>query len=541
MPQLFARLICCLLAAILALSTGCASTQVSLIVSRDVKTEKLNVVYRFSRPVDVLSFETEGGPIRRYWTPLTEGVEIRGDTAVSTRRRVDEMRFAIRPDELQFDRVNPGMYVLGGGAVFNISYLLPDSARFVHELQVAAPGEALVTDHVRTRLDARPELVTDRRGFAYLGPSRAVRQEGRVVVVAPAAVDAPILDVVSSLFSSAASFYAEFADPPLHAPRIYLAVDDTDKLGQAYRRGTVLGNALAVYLAGSDWLNADLDSGRQHKRFAKFIRHETFHLFQGGHHSPSDDGHRSAWLWEGSAEYFAARLGAVQDGEAQPAVQELGTECLKALLDEPLVRDGVGHIGKAPYACGHFLIAATALLSEDRDRAVAEIWKEMLDPDGVHGSMWTTDEFFDVARAQGTEAALDEVATLVIDTPGVERWDGIAAKLRKFVPDIDIPISDVVAAAEALDLVSRLITSHCRGASGFWNHEDSITLDASDCTDGLIDRAEVTGVESRPFGEPTAWLDTFKARCAAGEVIRFQLRDGSQMVVPCSPRRIQNP
>lgn len=58
-----------------------------------------------------------------------------------------------------------------------------------------------------------------------------------------------------------------------------------------------------------------------------------------------------------------------------------------------------------------------------------------------------------------------------------------------------------------------VVGSYCRGASGFWNHEDSITLDASDCTGGLVDRAEFTGVEFHPFSEPTAWLlDTFKAR-----------------------------
>ena len=110
------------------------------------------------------------------------------------------------------------------------------------------------------------------------------------------------------------------------------------------------------------------------------------------------------------------------------------------------------------------------------------------------------------------------------------------------MPGIDISISpDVIALAEALDLVFRLVGSHCNDASGFWNHEDSITPDASDCTGGLIDRAEVMGVESHPFGEPTAWLDAFKARCAAGEPIRFRLRDDSEMPVPCNPRRIQHP
>ena len=528
-------------AATLILGAGCTSTEVSLTLSPDAHTNNLNVVYRFSEPVDVLFFETDAGPIRSYWTPLTEGVEIRGDTAMSTRGRIDEMRFAIRPDERQFDRVNPGAYVLGGGAVFNTGYLLPDSARFDHELLVDAPGATLVTDHVYTRLDAEPEAVTDRTGFAYVGPGAAVRRDRNVVVVAPDLIATPVIDLVSTMFSSAADYYTEFAAPPVLPPRIYVALDNVDEPGRSYR-GTVLGNALAVYLSGKDWLQPDLDPDELRGRIAGFIRHETFHFFQGEHHSPDDDQHSSAWLWEGSAEYFAAKLGTLQDGEGQPALQELGTKCLMALFDEPLVRNGTGHMGDAPYACGHFIVATAATLTKDPDRAIAAIWEGMLDPAGVHGSAWTTGEFFEVARAKGADAALDDIANLIIHTPGIERWDDVTATLRVVEPLIDISIPpDVMAEVEALDLLFRLITSHCTGASGFWNHGDSITLDASDCTGGLIDRAEITGVESHPFGDPTAWLDTFKARCAAGEAIRFQLRDGSEMPVPCSPRRIEQP
>ena len=542
MPQPITKCVRSLFAAaILPLGAGCTSSDVLLTLSQDAKTNNLDIVYRFSRPVDALSFETNGGPIRGYWTPLTQGVEMRGDTAASTRGPIKEIRFAIRPDELQFDRVNPGMYVLGSGGVVNIGYLLPDSEQFDHELQVVAPGATLVTDHVDTRLDARPEVVADRTGFAYLGPDRAVRRDRNVVVVAPDIIATQILDLVSSLFSSAADYYAEFGDLPFLPPRIYLTLGDTDESDRSYR-GTVLGNALAVYVGGSDWLRTGHGSGQQRKGIAKFIRHETFHFFQGDLHSPRDDRHRSAWLWEGSAEYFAARLGAVQDRETRPTLRETGMECLMALMDQPLVRDGTGHMGDAPYACGHFLIATTALLSEDPDRAIAAIWEGMLDPGGVHGSKWTTEEFFDVARTRGTDAVLDDLATLVIDTTGIERWDDVTAMLGRFVPGIDISIPpDAMAAPEALDLVSRLVASHCNGASGFWNHKDSITLDASDCAGGLIDRAEVTGIESHPFGEPTAWLDPFRARCAAGESIRFQLRDGSEMPVPCNSRRIQQP
>ena len=528
-------------AGLVTLSAGCTSTDVLITLSQDAGTNNLNVVYRFSAPVDMLSFETDAGPVRRFWTPLTQGVEMRGDTAASNRGLIDEMRFAIRPDEIQFDRVNPGVYVVGNGIVFNIGYLLPDSAHFDHELQVDAPGATFVTDQIHTRLEAEPQAVTDLVGFAYVGPGAAVRRDRNVVVVAPAAITTPALDLVSALFSSAADHYAQFAAPPLLPPRIYLALDNVDEPGRS-SRGTVLGSGLAIYLSGKDWLQADRDLDELRGRIARFIRHETFHFFQGEHRSAGDDQHRSAWLWEGSAEYFAAQLGALQDGVGQPTVQELGIECLMALLDEPLVRDGTGHMGNAPYACGHFLVATAALLSKDPDRAIAAIWKEMLDPAGVHGSRWTTDEFIDVARAQGTAAVLDEIATLVIDTPGVERWDNVTAALRNFVPDVEISIPpDVMAELEAHDLLFRLIISHCRGPSGFWNHEDSITLDAPDCSGGLIDRAEVTGVESHPFGEPSAWLDPFKARCAAGEAIRFQLRDGSEMPVPCNPRRIQHP
>ena len=529
--------------AILILSGSCATNYVAITLSGGADANTLNVTYRFSKPVDVLYFETDGGhggPIRSYWTPLSEGVEMHGDTAVSTQGRIDEMRFAVGPDERQFDRHNPGMYVLGRGAVINIGYLKPDSARFDHEFRVFEPGATFVTDRLNSHLNAKPKVLTDPTGFAYLGPSVAVLSDRNVLIVASDAINAAFLELISSLFSSSADYYERFAEPPILPPRIFIAHDDADDPNRGYR-GTVLGNALAIYLTG-DWTRADQEASKQRARIARFIRHETFHFFQGVHHSPSDDQHRSAWLWEGSAEYFAAQIGTVEDGDSQPTVQELGMDCLKALFDEPLVQDGTGHMGDAPYSCGHFMVATAALLSTDPDRSVAAIWEGMLDPNGLHGRAWTTHEFFEVAEAYGASAELDRIAKLVIDTPGFERWEEITAMLRKSIPHIDISLPpEVLAAGDAIDLVFQLVTSHCTGGSGFWNHGNSITLDASDCTGGLIDRAEITHVESHPIDEPTAWLDTFKTRCMSGEAIRFQLRDGLEMPVPCSPRRIKQP
>lgn len=522
-------------AILLCVDIPCQGSQVTLTISPETGTNNLNIAYSFSKPVNELSFETEGRSIRAFWTPITKGVELRGELAVSIQGNVDEMRFMIRPDDVQFDRVNPGMYALGDGVVVNLGYLVPDPSKFHTALFVAAPDKVLVTDHLFVEIDAQPEKVSERTGFAYIGPGEAIEQRQNVVVVAPITVNAPIVDLFVDVFSTAADFYANFAQPPSQPPRIFLAFKDMDVAGNYYR-GTVIDNALAVYLKGNDWLKSEIDSGQRHTTIARFIRHETFHFFQGSRFSAIDDRHSSAWLTEGTAEYFANRLTHTEDNTAQITFEDIAMDCVMELIDEPLVQDGIGQKGKAPYVCGRYLIEATSLMSKSPDEAIQSIWEAMLHPESTHGILWTTEEFFSVAEDLGVAEHLEDLASLVIHSSGIERWNSATQLLRKFIPDIDISIPlEIIQASEAIDLVFQLVTSYCDGRGGFWNHGDYIILDAPDCSGGLVDKAEIAIVESHPFGEPTKWLDPFKERCANGESIRFGLRNGSTLEVECVP------
>ena len=521
------------------ISGVCWATNVALTISPKVSSNSLFVVYQFSQPIDELKFDISGASVRAFWTPLTEGVELCARSAVSTQGQTDRMEFEVRPDDVQFDRVNPGMYALGKGMVLNIGYMIPDPSKFELEVFVDAPGTVLVSDHLLMNLDRHQTTMAVRAGFVYIGPSSSINLKQHVVVVAEEQIGIPIVELISDLYSSAADYYAGFAEVPSHSPRIYLALDNLEKQGSAYR-GTVIGNALAVYLEGSDWLQTELTLDHKRKAISRFIRHETFHFFQGERHSSGDDRHRSAWLTEGSAEYFANLLERSEDGYTKNSLEDIALECVMSLIDEPLVQDGAGQKGDAPYVCGRFLLETTALMSKEPDSSIEAIWQAILDPSSSHGSKWTTDEFFDVAQATGTDRSLKDIANLVIETPGIERWAAATRILGKFAPNIDISIPlEVIQGMEATELIFQLITSHCEGPAGFWNNEDSITLDASDCAGGLIDRAEVKDIESHSFGDPAKWLDVFKARCTENKPIRFGLQDGSTMEVDCNAQVIE--
>ena len=84
----------------------------------------------------------------------------------------------------------------------------------------------------------------------------------------------------------------------------------------------------------------------------------------------------------------------------------------------------------------------------------------------------------------------------------------------------------------------QLLANHCSGPHGYWSDEESITLDASNCSEesGLQDKAKVIGIESHPIWEADKWFDTFKSKCANGKKITFHLENEKALLVPCNIR-----
>lgn len=481
----------------------------------------VSVLYRLDRPVSALVFAV-GAPFREAaWH--AEGGRVRKQSVHFDMPRVS-VRLDIEADPRMYDRVNPGMYDLGHGVLLHADYLELDASLFDIRFHIDAPGQVLVTDDIVQPLSARFDWL-EPGGFTYLGDAAGLTEHGRITIVASQNVSLPLREIIADRFTRAADYFADrLSSSARHAPRLFVLVSKGD--GRNHR-GTAFNSAIALHLQGDAWQDPDAELVA---RLEQLAFHEMFHLYQGSLFVPAGeyDNHRAAWVSEGAADYFAAEL----DESGQPPMQRLFGQCAEQLGSRPLIADGRGRQGKAPYQCGHFLHRTMVALTGKPD-GLAEVWRHITDPDGTHGVKWTPDEYLAVVRGFPGGERFSDLASMILHHDGIERWHSVAAIISMEIEPIEV-LHEEVAMAEGKRLISELLGRHCRGRNGFWSQPGSITLDAPDCGGGLVDKAVIVGVESLPFNSPSAWIERFRNRCESGEAVRLSVDDGTTLTVDCT-------
>ena len=253
-------------------------------------------------------------------------------------------------------------------------------------------------------------------------------------------------------------------------------------------------------------------------------------MFSGQLHVEKDDQHRSAWLTEGAAEYFGGALDSKRRNAAGEPIQELFNQCLSATGSQPVNSQGHSAISHATYRCGEFLIGALSLMLGD-SHSVSSVWLEMLQPDSLNGTAFSTDEIFDIVQRLGI-VHFESIADLTLNQEGLARWQKIQSEMAGTGADVEFTYIQAVR-AEGTRLIRQLLTRHCRGASGFKSDESLLTLYTPNCSGGFKDSAEVVQIESHPIRNVGAWVNSIVDRCSRAESIMFTLKDGDEMPIHC--------
>ena len=149
-------------------------TQVSINLSHLHSGPGIKVDYQFSHPVTEFLFEVPAPRIRgANWvlkTPDTIFTEQSAVSAQPTRRLV----FEIHPDQTVLDSMDPGMYVLDNGIVFDLDYLPGAKALYETSLIINAPGSTFISTSHDVALSTELFKIVNPFGLAYLGDSEPV-------------------------------------------------------------------------------------------------------------------------------------------------------------------------------------------------------------------------------------------------------------------------------------------------------------------------------------------------------------------------------
>ena len=146
----------------------------------------------------------------------------------------------------------------------------------------------------------------------------------------------------------------------------------------------------------------------------------------------------------------------------------------------------------------------------------------------------------ETARSQAEEfgtaeflAALSDAsaAHLVLDAQVEGRWDKIRGRLADLgVTVVNAPTDQQLMAAALFHVAEANCTT---GSYGFYNEPGALKLDGENCGP-LSGGPIIDSVEGfNPQADSQAMFDAVKARCAAGQSVRYRARDGRSLEAAC--------
>jgi len=513
---------------------GCASnfatspasqTHISAIIEPLPSANGISLSYQFDQPVDNFSFQHKARGIRKIaWTVQTPNVELIDDAVRSLSGPLNQIAFSIRPENQWFDG-DPGLVVLGNGVVFDMDYILVDENSFSTSIFVNAPEATLISNSLDVALSSEPHEIVNPKGFAYLGDSNLV-ERNLSTIVAAREFEAPLVSLLDSLLVDITNYYANLLSREItHQPKIFLFIEEDQPLGF---KGFVNGNIAAIHLQGKPWLE---HNDRALNQLANYIQHEAFHMVGGRLENDVDSRQRSVWLTEGAAEYFSRKLNSEGSIDYSVSIQTLFDRCLALIASQPLTKMELPTEARIPPICGEFLVSIVPLLLDDPE-SLTSIWSEMLKPGSRHGTKLSVSEFYEVVERRG-DKRYEGIAALLLNTPGLARWQKIAEALN----DVGVEISvtrEQLTTAEGTRLIHKLLAQHCRGPRAFRTEGSVLIMITPDCSGGFHDEARVIEIESHPLANVAAWVEQFTLRCSRNESVRFLLQDGSEISPQCS-------
>lgn len=501
------------MATVVAMTCGVATPalaqQAALVEARSAPGG-VAVTWRLAEPTTRVAF-LDQNIVRTEWTVTTPGLTLT-DGVLEGDAPFQAFEILIAPDATERDRGYLALTPIGTGRILY--------------------GPAVILQGMDAELTARTAegeaaLPTTRqeRGHVYLGPVGNIEVHPGAKVVQGETVSPRLAGIMRDGFAAAQAFYGGRLGRDLPYEPVLLVT--TDSPGPTAFRGDVTDSGvISTRFHGSAWENpsADVAVG-----LTTFVWHEAFHLWNG-HRLENRDGEAAPWLHEGGAEYgalaAAVSTGAVTEAAGRESLSQRLNGCRKALGDRDYDPARL-RSGSAVYDCGTVVQWLADLETRQASLGVLDIfdlWKDVLDQ-GMASDGYGVAEFR--ARPEAERAV-----ALLMDGPGAERWEGVAARLAA----LGVVLEEKPSPDEyRLAALFHLNGENCAGGStGFYRTEQGVRLDTGDKCGVLSGDPLLAAVEGHdPMAEATAMFFAVQARCVAALSVRVMTQEGAMIEAKC--------
>lgn len=467
-------------------------------------SEGMVVRYALSASSDSFAF-ADKDIIRDQWRVTTPGLKL-SDGVVTGDGPISGFELMITPDLAEVDRVYVGLSRTGNGFVLYGPGL---------------KGEGISTT-LRAEIDGASVAVPSSDaidGYVFVGPKDYVADYGDALVIAPPQLASELDQSIRNEFAGSRAFYrSRLGIAPTLKPVLVVSVDSPGP--SAFRGDVTDTGVISLRFKGEGWRSAQ-------EEVSPFVWHEAFHLWNG-HGVHNRDGDTAPWLHEGSAEYAAitgpVSSGGMSEDQARARMSTKMNGCRRTYQNaggrRPALRSG-----SAVYDCGTVVqwIADLELRHAGKGDFFS-LWGRMLETARSQADGFGTAEFL---------AALSDTSAvhLVLDPQVEGRWD----KIRDRLTDLGVTVvnapTDQEFMAAALFHVAK---ANClTGSYGFYNEPGALKLDGENCGP-LSGGPIIDSVEGfNPQADGQAMFDAVKARCAAGQSVRYRTRDGRTLEAAC--------
>lgn len=373
----------------------------SVVITVAPHEDGVRVVYELPEATDRVALVRSDELRRDEWRVTTAGVRLVDDALVGDAPRTS-IEVVIPPDTIEVDRVYPSLHRVGGG--------------------VAIYGPTLLVEGVDARLVLRPGAggvaipeVGAERGYAWLGPADAVVHGERFRMIADESTAPWLVEHVRDEAAVALAYYERKLERSGRTPTFLVSMQTT--MGGGHRGDA--SDTAVISLRFFDPPSDEPDPGTA-ARLAKFVNHETFHLWNADT-APGTP----PWLHEGGAEYAAivaaVDAGALTHDEALEQVSSHLDHCRATLGERSLAAAELS--GQQIYSCGVALqwIADTEARAESSgQRDAFVIWRELLRR-GEDGGYSLND----------VRAVTGPAVAAMLDDEGPRRWSRLAGLLAR--------------------------------------------------------------------------------------------------------------
>jgi hypothetical protein len=332
-----------------ATAPSAASTPRAAIDIQELQaTDSWRVSYRFSRPLNAITFSRERGPLRGAWKvvePAGTSWKSAGDREwlllpAPADRLVIE--FPTNSADREKDYNLNIAFTDGSRLLYTGHFLIDEADESPWTFRTSASRDVrLLDEHGRGSLTWPGGDET----YVYFGAVKPVVTERMTLMVDPG-LPQWIETQMRELAPKQLDYFAKHLGTELSfKPVVFLSYVDDKSPGLSFKGGTLTG-LVQIAVTGVGWAEQNADAA---EKWYSRLAHEVFHLYNGQHF---EHGREAEWLSEASADAAALRAmrdnGVIDAAREKQLIVEAANECIVRLEGKAITKAA----SRTYYACG---------------------------------------------------------------------------------------------------------------------------------------------------------------------------------------------